>query len=281
MQNTEIVLFAYDRPEALERTIASLRIARELWKHERNATEHLPLTVALDGPRSTKDSQARVAAVHAIVSKHLPDAKVHAEATNRGLPTLLLNTLDPLVSRPEFRRAICIEDDVEVSPTLLLALETISDNIVRVFGAAKSHVVGAAPAHRDGSLEHQALLVDRGAHLASATMLRDYIERFELDGAHRDGAYGARNHDAIKAWSTELAAREHLPAPTGTSQDRMRELAWRRGNVLMRGAPMRLVRHRGLWGQHNTPWYALRTGQLFQRLDLRSWQDTEPRLREP
>ena len=278
MQRTAIVHFAFDRPEALERTIASLHVAREEWRRERGVSEDLPLTVSLDGPRVTPESRARVAAVHALVKRRLPEAYIHAEAKNRGLPTLLLNTLDPLFSERGFQRAICIEDDVEVSPTVLLALETISNAIGDQQGREAGHVVGAAPAHRDGSLEHQALLLDRGAHQAAAAMLRDYIARFELDGEARDGAYGARDHAAITAWSAELAALERLPAPAGTSQDRMRELAWRRAGVLMRGTPMRLVRHRGLWGQHNTPWYALRTGQLFQRLDRRPWGLIKPRL---
>jgi hypothetical protein len=278
VQRTAIVLFAYDRPEALERTISSLHIAQEEWRNERGVSGHMPLIVSLDGPRATPESRARVAAVHALVKRRLPEAYIHSEAKNRGLPTLILNTLNPLFSEQAFHRAICIEDDVEVAPTLLLALEEISNAMQHKHGAEVGHVVSAAPMHRDGSLEHQALLLERSAHQVAAAMLREYIERFELDGEARDGAYGARDHAAITAWSTGLAARENLPTPTGTSQDRMREFAWRRAGVMMRGTPMRLVRHRGLWGQHNTPWYALRTGQLFQRLDRRRWGLIEPHL---
>lgn len=67
--------------------------------------------------------------------------------------------------------------------------------------------------------------------------------------------------------------------PKGTSQDRIRELAWKREGVRLVGLPMRLVKHRGYWGQHNTPWYALRTGQLFQRLDRRPWELIEEEIR--
>lgn len=280
MHKTAIVLFAYDRPEALERTITSLLVAREEWRRERGVSEHLPLTVSMDGPRATPESRARVAAVRALVSRRLPEASVHSEAKNRGLPTLLLRTLDPLFSEQGFQRAICFEDDVEVAPTILLALEEISNAIASQPVSEGGHVVSAAPVHRDGSLEHQALLLDHGAHQVAAAMLQQYIARFDLDGESRDGAYGARDHAAIVNWGADLAALAQVPAPTGTSQDRMREFAWRKARVMMLGTPMRLVRHRGLWGQHNTPWFALRTGQLFQRIDRRPWKAIERDLLE-
>lgn len=275
---TAIVLFAYDRPDALSRTLDSLEAARDTWLKERSAEQNLPLIVSLDGPRATPESRRRVSDVHAMVKQRLPDAEIRTEAVNRGLPTILMETLTPLFSAAQYHRAICIEDDVELAPTALLALESLSDALGAHGETERGHVVGAAPMHRDGSVEHQALLIDATAHHASLPFVREYIDRFQLDGATRDGAYGDRDHVAITEWSAAVAQHDGLAAPQGTSQDRMRELAWRRAGVTLLGTPMRLVRHRGLWGQHNTPWYALRTGQLFQRVDRSSWRSIEARL---
>ena len=234
--------------------------------------------ISLDGPRPTAESQRLVDAVEQMARTRLPAAKVRHEPVNRGLPSVLLATLNELFDTPEITRALCIEDDVELSPTALLALLTLS-NTLRSSGAVeRGHVIGAAPMHADGSVEHQALLVDVQAHRATQELLREYIKRFGLDGAVRDGAYGLRDHGAITRWSRTLAQEAGLPAPLGTSQDRMRELAWKRADVLLQGTPVRLVKHRGLWGQHNTPWYALRTGQLFQRLNREPWERLKVRL---
>ena len=275
---TAIVLFAYDRPEALSRTIDSLGSARETWAKEHSAARNCPLIVSLDGPRANAESRRRVHEVLALVKQRLPDAEIRTEAVNRGLPVILMETLTPLFSAAGYQRAICIEDDVELAPTALLALESISDSLSTHGESSPGLVVSAAPKHRDGSIEHQALLIDAAAHQASLPLVRDYIERFQLDGATQDGAYGARDHAAIADWSATIARQSGVPVPTGTSQDRMRELAWRRAGVTLTGVPMRLVRHRGLWGQHNTPWYALRTGQLFQRVDRSPWSSINARL---
>jgi hypothetical protein len=276
--STALVLFAFDRPDALSRTIDSLEAARAAWSSERSADPRHPLIVSLDGPRDTLESRRRVRDVRSLVERRLPDAEIRAEAVNRGLPTILMETLTPLFSAAGYERVICVEDDVELAPTTLLALETISDSMRHRRSPEQGHVISAAPPHRDGSLEHQALLIDAEAHRVSIPFVRDYIERFRLDGAAREGAYGDRDHAAIAEWSAAIARQAALSAPTGTSQDRMRELAWRRAGVSLLGAPMRLVRHRGLWGQHNTPWYALRTGQIFQRVDRSSWRQIRARL---
>ena len=170
---------------------------------------------------------------------------------------------------------ICVEDDVELAPTALAALLAASR-----MTSAPAHVIGASPTHRDGSLEHQALLVSAEAHHASRALLSDYIQRFHLDGAEREGAYGARDHQGIAAWSAQVAKGFNVSAPQGTSQDRIRELAWRSAGIPLIGLPVRLVTHHGLWGQHNTPWYALRTGQLWQRLDRRPWAEIQQVIRE-
>lgn len=278
MGDTALVLFAYNRPSALANTIASISASLEALAREMPEHREVPLLISLDGPRPTPESQRLVEAVGQIARRRLPEAMIRREPANRGLPSVLVATLNELFDTPGINRALCIEDDVELSPTALLALLTLSNSLRSGEAAEKGHVIGAAPLHADGSVEHQTLLVDVHAHRATRELLEEYINRFDLDGAARDGAYGLRDHGAITRWSRTLAQAAGLPAPLGTSQDRMRELAWRRAGVLLTGTPVRLVKHRGLWGQHNTPWYALRTGQLFQRLNREPWEKLKVRL---
>ena len=273
-QDVAIVLFAYNRPEKLRQTLTSLRASIGRLISIAPAAADIPIIVALDGPRSREVDRRAVHEVELIARANLPTAEIHRERVNRGLPSLLLKTLSSLFERRSIQRAICIEDDVQLSQTALLSLLHASELI-----GEEGHVVGAAPLHADGSVEHQALLLNAAAHSACENFLAGYIERFSLDGEEHEGAFGARDHAAIRAWSDKIARQAGLTAPGGTSQDRMRELAWKIAKVRLEGLPIRAVRHRGLWGQHNTPWYALRTGQLWQRLDQRPWPEIEREVR--
>jgi hypothetical protein len=253
VSDAAIVLFAYNRPAALRRTIRSLHVALETLAATSPSDARAPLVIAIDGPRSSAGSQQTAAEVERICR----------------------SALDEVFGQDGISRVICVEDDVDLAPTALTALLAASR-----MTSAPGHVIGASPMHRDGSLEHQALLVTAEAHRASRALLLEYIERFHLDGAEREGAYGARDHQAIAAWSAQVAKGFNVGEPKGTSQDRIRELAWRSAGIPLIGLPVRLVTHHGLWGQHNTPWYALRTGQLWQRLDRRPWTEIQQAIRE-
>ena len=274
-----LVLFAFNRPAHLTSTAHSLKRALNALSQEAGSDTRLAIHVAIDGarpnPYAARGEAEQVAASEGAACALIPSASIRREPVNRGLPAHLIAVLDDVFQEAD--RAICIEDDIEMSPTILLALLRTSDELMRAQRGAL-HVVGAAPQHRDGSLEHQALLVTKEAHEAVKPLLREYIDRFGLDGAANPNGYGRRDHQGIYEWSGAIARSSGLSEPTGTSQDRRRELGWRRASVTLRGLPMRLVRHRGLWGQHNTPWHALRTGQLFQRLDSRPWSEIESDL---
>ena len=261
-----VVVFAYNRPEKTRRTLHSIQRAITFQQSLDPSAQPPHVIAAIDGPKSNSKDRALVDEVADVFRAEMPHAEIRRGLSNRSLPAHLTSTLDDIFSTPGTRFLICIEDDVEVAPTLIAALLHASERVGR-----EGYVIGAAPAHRDGSLEHQALGLDRVAHKASSDLLKTYMQEFSLDGAQREGAYGARDHDAINRWSREIALRAGVRPPEGTSQDRIRELAWRSSGVQLVGLPMRLVKHRGYWGQHNTPWYALRTGQLFQRLDRRPW----------
>ncbi len=261
-----VVLFAYNRPEKTRRTLLSLQRAVAFQQSLDPSAQAARVVAAIDGPKSNPKDRALVDEVTGVIRAEMPHAEIRRGLINRSLPAHLTSTLDDLFSTSRTRLLICIEDDVEIAPTLIAAMLHASERLGR-----DGYVIGAAPAHRDGSLEHQALSLDRVAHMASSDLLKSYIQEFSLDGAQREGAYGTRDHDAIKRWSRGVALRAGVSPPEGTSQDRIRELAWKSNGVQLVGLPMRLVKHRGYWGQHNTPWYALRTGQLFQRLDQRPW----------
>ena len=261
-----VIVFAYNRPENTRRTLQSLQRAVALQQSLDPSARPPHVIAAIDGPKSNPKDLALVDEVTRVIQAEMPHAEIRRGLTNRSLPAHLTSTLDDIFSTPGTRLLICIEDDVEIAPTLIAAMLHASRRLER-----EGYVIGAAPAHRDGSLEHQALCLDRVAHKASSDLLKTYIQEFSLDGAQREGAYGARDHDAINRWSRAIALRANVRPPEGTSQDRIRELAWRTSGIQLVGLPMRLVKHRGYWGQHNTPWYALRTGQLFQRLDQRPW----------
>jgi hypothetical protein len=261
-----VIVFAYNRPEKTRRTLQSLQRAVALQQSRDPSARPPRVIAAIDGPKSNPKDLALVDEVTGVIQAEMPHAEIRRGLTNRSLPAHLTSTLDDIFSTPGTRLLICIEDDVEIAPTLIAAMLHASGRLER-----EGYVIGAAPTHRDGSLEHQALCLDRVAHRVSSDLLKTYIQEFSLDGAQREGAYGARDHDAINRWSRAIALRANVRPPEGTSQDRIRELAWRTSGVQLVGLPMRLVKHRGYWGQHNTPWYALRTGQLFQRLDQRPW----------
>ncbi|MFM8445171.1 MAG: hypothetical protein ACKN9W_17760 [Methylococcus sp.] len=271
-----ILILGYNRPTAMEKILLGFKRALISTNAEGMDLGGTPIHVALDGPKvdETKkggmplsgDAEA-TRSVLETVEKHLPEALVLQEPRNRGLPVVILSALNRVFADARIGRVICIEDDVELAPTALTALLVTSNQLPR------PHVIAAAPL-RDGIPPNQCLLLTREAHEISRPLLRDYIVTFHLD-AH----YGQRDYAAIRAWAAELAARATLDNPsTATSQDAIRLLAWRINGIPVHALPFRLVAHRGLRGQHNTPLHALRTGILFEQLDRRSWSTLSPPL---
>ena len=216
-----------------------------------------------DGRRSDADLVDHVATT---IRSIIPHVAVARHASNRGLPSVILEGLDDAFSNESVDRVICVEDDAEIAPTALSALLYSSERL------DEPHVIAAAPL-RDGIPPNQCLLVTRGAHRASRLLLEEFIARFDLDGR-----YGVRDHDAIRLWLASLASARGIAAPTATSQDAVRALAWQLEGIAVHALPMRLVAHRGLRGQHNTPLHAIRTGGAFEQLDRTQWEVLRPRL---
>lgn len=265
-QDVAIIVMAFNRPKHLARTLASISMALEHLAALLATKIRIPVVVSIDGPASGLQGTANHDEVRRVTHESRIATLVRTEHSARGLPSHLLDAYDFVLRETGARRLICVEDDVELSPFAIAGLLFASDN-----SQESEHVISASPRHADGSLEHQLLLVTTGAHRASVPLLSEYIQRFSLDGAKFPNGYGVRDHNAINRWMQSLGAARHPYAAIGTSQDRLREQAWMRAGIALSGLPLRLMRHRGLWGQHNTPWFALKTGQIFQRLDSRSW----------
>lgn len=271
-----ILILGYNRPSAMEKILLGFNRAILSAEVEGLDLGGTPIHVALDGPKVDETKKGRIhllgdaeatRSVREHVGRHLPEALVMQEPHNRGLPVVILSALNRVFADARIGRVICIEDDVELAPTALTALLVTSNQLPR------PHVIAAAPL-RDGIPPNQCLLLTREAHEISRPLLRDYIDTFHLD-AH----YGQRDHASIRSWATALAAQAELDnPPLATSQDAIRLLAWRINAIPVHALPFRLVAHRGLRGQHNTPLHALRTGILFEQLDRRPWSALSPAL---
>ena len=264
-----IMLIGYNRPAETGRTAQSLAAALRATSSHQSAALESMVRAVLDGPKSgeaQRGDAARVEQVATTIRSGLPHVAITRHTRNRGLPSVILEGLDDAFSNAGVDRVICVEDDVDLSPTALSALLYTSERL------AEPHVIAAAPL-RDGIPPNQCMLLTREAHRASRPLIEAFIARF-----HLDGAYGNRDHDAIREWLAALAASRGVAAPKATSQDAVRDLAWRLEGVAIHTLPMRLVAHRGLRGQHNTPLHAIRTGGAFERLDRSPWELLAPRL---
>jgi hypothetical protein len=274
LSQTAVVVFAYNRPTHLKHTLRSLqrsfKLARDLFPRSLRPE----VFIAIDGPKGSARERQLNQEVADVALEYFPNASLIRQTQNRGLPVHLLESLDWIFDRSPAEQLICVEDDVDLAETAVAAL------LVKAGGYRNApHVISASPVHADGSLEHQMLILNMEAHSNSRPLLKEYISTFSLDGALRVGAYGNRSHREIELWLRAASNPTGLVFSNGTSQDRIRERAWRLSGTHMAGLPFRLVKHRGWWGQHNTPWYALRTGQMFQRLDKRPWAQLAQDLR--
>ncbi|MEO0702458.1 MAG: sugar transferase [Pseudomonadota bacterium] len=105
-----VALFAYARPEHLEKTLASLRANRR--------AQETPLIVFCDGARSSADAQS-VERVRQIAGSAtgFKSLDVRVRAHNVGLATSIIEGVSQVCEA--FGRVIVLEDDMIVSPTFL------------------------------------------------------------------------------------------------------------------------------------------------------------------
>lgn len=105
-----ILLFVYNRPEHLQRAIASLQANAE--------AKDSDLFVYADGPRTDAD-RAAVTAVREEIKKitGFRSVNVQAQTLNRGLAASIISGVTEQVER--FGRVIVLEDDLVVAPYFL------------------------------------------------------------------------------------------------------------------------------------------------------------------
>lgn len=112
MNYTPIILFAFNRLEALKNTIDSLR--------ENEEAENSILYVFVDGPRSGKDGEAEnVGKVQAYAKSITGFKEVHCtfSSQNRGLGNSVIKGVTEVINR--HGKAIVLEDDLILAPNFL------------------------------------------------------------------------------------------------------------------------------------------------------------------
>jgi hypothetical protein len=106
---TPIVIFIYNRPNHLTRTIASLK--------QCDGFADSTIVVYGDGPKGSQD-KFTVASARRVAHDLLGDqAEYHFSGTNAGLATSITTGVNEVTLR--FGRAIVLEDDLELSPNFL------------------------------------------------------------------------------------------------------------------------------------------------------------------
>lgn len=116
-----IVVFAYNRPEHLKRTLELLQCNQEL--------SESPLYFFVDGPKGKSEDMTRVESVRSVVndfvSNNHENAKVILRPQNVGLA---LNVIDGVSSvLKQYDRIIVLEDDISVAPTFLGIMNSLLD----------------------------------------------------------------------------------------------------------------------------------------------------------
>ncbi len=112
MNYAPIVVFGFNRPDALKNTIASLQRNRE--------SADSDLYVFVDGPRAHKAGEAeKVEAVREFVKSITGFKSLHYTFSeqNRGLAASIISGVTEVVN--EYGRVIVIEDDLELMPNFL------------------------------------------------------------------------------------------------------------------------------------------------------------------
>jgi hypothetical protein len=251
----QVHVLAFNRPDYAERVLAAL--AAQLPRTPDGPSVH----VWIDGFHGSRD-QARGerdqrAAVAQLVADHLPQARLHRQATNLGIARLFQRAERLSLRQGRAPYALFFEDDYVPGPDYLRALELLMHwgleqpevAIVTAHGIVAEH---ASPLL--GDLEEQlparplfvhslwAFAIKR-SHLRERTAyLRDYLATM------RGVRYRERNDDAICAFH----ASRGLPCIHGTSQDYAKHAALLLHGRLAVTVPYRLGHYIGRRGEHST-----------------------------
>src|SRR4051812_48899193 len=116
-----VALFAFNRPEHLQKTISALA--------ENTLARSAPVTAFADGPRSSND-HASIAATRQVLdewaaSGRFANFEIVASEHNKGLARSVIEGVSQVMQR--FGRAIVLEDDLETAPDFLTFLNEALD----------------------------------------------------------------------------------------------------------------------------------------------------------
>lgn len=113
MNDTPVVLLAYNRPEALRRTLASLA--------GNDCASGTDLFIRIDGPKTESDAEKVKAVREVALSAHgFRSVDVHCETKNRGLASSVIAGVEQVLEIS--RTVIVLEDDLVTHPGFLTFL---------------------------------------------------------------------------------------------------------------------------------------------------------------
>lgn len=120
MNFAPIILFAFNRPDALRNTLEHLLHC--------DGAGQSPLYVFVDGPRVNKDGEReKVEAVRSLVASisGFKSVTYQFETENKGLAQSIISGVSRVIDR--HGRAIVMEDDLEVAPGFITYMNTMLD----------------------------------------------------------------------------------------------------------------------------------------------------------
>ena len=118
MSTAPIVIFAFNRPDALQRLADALRKCALF--------DESKIIVFVDGPRNEPERAKVQTAIE--VARSLTD-DVRASAANRGLGPSIISGVTDVIN--EYGRVIVLEDDLVPAPGMLMYLNQMLDRYAR------------------------------------------------------------------------------------------------------------------------------------------------------
>lgn len=109
MPNTSIVIFAFNRPDHLAKTLEHLSRADRFLE--------LPVCFFIDGPRNDGEKEAVSEVLNLANSFQHPNVQIHANPENKGLRPSIISGLSKVFK--QFDQAIILEDDILVHPEFI------------------------------------------------------------------------------------------------------------------------------------------------------------------
>ena len=106
-----VVIFAYNRPAALQHLLTSLQACPE--------SEQTTVIAFVDGPKTTEDEALakHCVATFEASAQQFAHLEIHTSEVNRGLASTITEGVSDVMAR--WKAAIVLEDDLEVSPFFL------------------------------------------------------------------------------------------------------------------------------------------------------------------